>query len=221
MAVYVQTSMFNNSLIPPAIAGVLRAAAADALSRSGKLDLAFVASEFEQSSERTDRYFDFFRALLEDAGLCLDRSRVVDGRMSPAEAQDAVRSAEVVWLSGGWTPTQWGYFEKYGLAEPLRAHKGLVIGMSAGSINMAETAASTETLDGSTSLLVYPALGLVGTTVEPHFDPENIAPELLEFSRGHVLYGLCDEAAIVCKDGEVTFFGDVYRIENGVCTKIS
>ncbi len=221
MAVYVQTSMFNHSLIPPAIAGVLRAAAADARSRSGKLELAFVASEFEQSPERTDRYFDLFRSMLEDTGLRFDRARVVDGRMSPSEAQDAVRSAEVVWLSGGWTPTQWGYFEKYGLVEPLKAHTGLMIGMSAGSINMAETAASTETLDGSTSLLVYPALGLVSTTVEPHFDPENIAPGLLEFSRGHVLYGLCDEAAIVCKDGEVMFFGDVYCVENGVCTKIS
>ena len=70
-------------------------------------------------------------------------------------------------------------------------------------------------------LMVYPGLGLAPTTVEPHFDKDNIAPELVELSYNRVIYGLCDEGAIIHKDGEITFIGDVYRLENGAATQIS
>lgn len=220
MALSIQVSAFDNGSFPSAIAEVLRAAARAESAADGSLTLAFVASEFEQGHEKTDKYFAYFCGMFEDADIHFTHTCVVDARMSAEEMQKSVAKADIVWISGGWTPTEWAYLEKYGLVEPLRKRTGITIGMSAGAINMAEIAASTETLD-ERKLLVYPGLGLAPTTVEPHFDKDNIAPELVELSYSRVIYGLCDEGAIIHKGGEITFIGDVYRLENGAAAQIS
>lgn len=59
--------------------------------------------------------------------------------MTAKSAKIAVRGADILWLSGGDTPTQFGYLKSYGLVDVLKRHKGVIIGMSAGSINMAKT----------------------------------------------------------------------------------
>ncbi|MFX0547870.1 hypothetical protein ACOAKC_00915 [Hathewaya histolytica] len=61
---------------------------------------------------------------------------VIDGRMSKEISQDMVRNAYVLWLGGGDTPTQFAYLESYGLIPCIREQKGVIIGMSAGSINI-------------------------------------------------------------------------------------
>ena len=60
-------------------------------------------------------------------------------------AQDLVSNAEVLWLAGGDTSTQFNYLESYGLISCIREHKGVIIGMSAGSINMCKRAICTLT----------------------------------------------------------------------------
>lgn len=78
---------------------------------AGKKRFAFVASEFEALHDRTDDYFCFFLQMLAEIGLHFDSACVVDGRMCAAQAQAAVALADVVRLSGGDTPAQFGYLE--------------------------------------------------------------------------------------------------------------
>jgi len=73
---------------------------------------AFVASEFEKMHEKTDHYFKFFLKMFADIGITFEESYVVDGRLSAIEAQNAIKEADVVWLSGGDTPVQFGLFSK-------------------------------------------------------------------------------------------------------------
>ncbi len=55
-------------------------------------------------------------------------TNVVDGRMIAEEAQKSVAEADVVWLAGGGdTPTQFGYFQKYGLDTIIKKHKGVIV----------------------------------------------------------------------------------------------
>lgn len=74
----------------------------------------------------------------------------------------------MVWLAGGDTPTQFGYFQKYGLDTIIKKHKGVIIGMSAGSINLAETAICTLSCEHHRQE-IYIGLGCVNISVEPHF----------------------------------------------------
>ena len=103
MSTCILTSMFPNGLNGQA-AEVFR----QKINNRNKF--AFVASEFEQMHEKTDKYFRLFLNMFETAGICFDEAYVVDGRMSADEAQKAVKEADVVWLSGGNTPIQFQYF---------------------------------------------------------------------------------------------------------------
>jgi len=85
--------------------------------------------------------------------------------------------------------------------------------MSAGSINMAETSICTLSC-GHNKQVIYKGLGCVDISVEPHFDIHKVSDELLELSKEYVIYGLCDDAIIVCKDQEKRFYGEIYILKD-------
>ncbi len=174
----------------------------------------FIASEFEKMHEKTDKYFHFFLKMFQESGISFDETCVVDGRMTAEDAQKAVKEADVVWLSGGDTPVEFAYLKKYGLDTVLRQHKGVVIGMSAGSINMSQNAICTMSC-GHAKQEIYEGLGYVDFSVEPHFMREKLSDELLELSKEYLIYGLCDDSIIVSKDGQISFYGEVYRLKSG------
>lgn len=181
---------------------------------------AFIASEFEKLHEKTDGYCRFFLNMFEEKGIHFDESYVVDGRMTIEDAQRAVKTADVVWLSGGDTPTEFRYLQQYGLDKILKQHDGVIIGMSAGSINMAGTAVCTLSC-GHSKQLVYKALGCVDIHVEPHFVRNRVSDELLELSKEYELYGLCDESCIICSNEIMEFYGEIYRIADGIIEQVS
>lgn len=212
MSTYILSSMFPNGFHAQA-AEVFR----EKISKRDKF--AFVASEFEMLHEKTDKYFHLFLDMFEGIGIHFEEAYVVDARMSAEEAQREVLEADVVWLSGGDTPTQFGYFRKYGLDKVLREHDGVIIGMSAGSINMAKTSICTLSC-GHYKQEIYNGLGCVDLTVEPHFVRENVSEELLTLSEEYAIYGLCDDGLIVCSGETVEFYGEVYRISKRTVSRM-
>lgn len=212
MSTYILTSMFPNGFLAQA-AEIFR----QEISKRDKF--AFVASEFELLHEKTDKYFRLFLDMFEGIGIHFEEAYVVDGRMSAEAAQRAVSEADVVWLSGGDTPTQFGYFQKYGLVDVLKAHDGVIIGMSAGSINMAKTAICTLSC-GHYKQEIYNGLGCVDISVEPHFVREKVSEELLALSEEYTIHGLCDDGLIVCSGETVEFYGEVYRLSKRIVERI-
>lgn len=213
MRTSVQVSMFQNGF-PADLAAVLR----ERIPQNARF--AFVASEFEVMHEKTDKYFERFLNMFTVCGIEFSDARVVDGRMTPEAAQKTVKDADVIWLSGGDTPVQFAYLEKYSLSDVLKVHDGVFIGMSAGAINMAETAVCT--LDcGHDTEREYPALGVSPYTVEPHFDAEHISDEILHFSERYEMFGIGDEGAILYDSLETRFFGKVFRLCGGRCEQLS
>jgi dipeptidase E len=183
------------------------------------MNFAFVASEFENIYEKTDWYCNYFLKMFSDCGITFNSVNVIDGRISKETAQDMVRNVDVLWLAGGDTPTQFAYLESYGLIPCIREQKGVIIGMSAGSINMTKTAVCTLTCEHN-ELEIYEALGLVEFSVEPHFDKDNITEELLMLSEKYPLYGICDDGAIICAENNTLYIGDVFLIDNGQVTRV-
>jgi len=211
MSTYILTSMFPNDLNYEQ-SELFRTLLTE------RRKFAFIASEFEKMHEKTDKYFRFFLNVFQENGISFDEAYVVDGRMTVAEAQKALTEADVVWLSGGDTPVEFAYLKKYGLDTILKQHEGVVIGMSAGSINMAKSAICTLSC-GHTKQEVYEGLGFVDFSVEPHFVREKLSEELLELSKKYLIYGLCDDSIIVSKDGKVSVYGEVYYIKDGQMTE--
>ena len=207
MSTYILTSMFPNGF-PHQIIKVFQ----HKITKRNKF--AFVASEFEKLPEKTDKYFHFFLNMFADADIHFKTSYVVDGRMSASEAQKTISEADVVWLSGGDTPTQFQYFQKYGLDTVIQKHSGVIIGMSAGSINLAKTAICTLSC-GHAKQEIYRGLGCVDISVEPHFISGKVSNELLDLSKKYTIYGLCDDSIIVYTGGIIEFYGEIYKLNGG------
>ncbi len=207
MSTYILTSMFHNGFNAQ-IAEVFR----QKISKRNKF--AFVASEFEKTHEKTDKYFRFFLNMFEEIGILFEETYVIDGRMRADEAQRLVAEADVIWLSGGDTPTQFCYFQKYGLDTAFKQHDGIIIGMSAGSINMAKTSICTLSC-GHYKQEIYDGLACVDISVEPHFIRNNVSNELLDLSKKYTIYGLCDDSFIVCSGKTIEFYGEIYKLSLG------
>ena len=212
MSTYILTSMFNNGFSDEIVELFQKK-----ITQRGRF--AFVASEFKKNHRKTDNYFKFFLNMFEEKGIHFKEACVVDGRMTAKQAQETVEAADVVWLSGGDTPVEFAYFQEYGLIDVIKKHNGVVIGMSAGSINLADTAICTRSC-GHDPQQIYPGIGCVRISVEPHFVMGELSDELLELSEKYTIYGLCDESVIVCEDNDIEFYGEIYKIEKGKVEKI-
>jgi dipeptidase E len=213
MSINILTSMFPNGFTSE-FAAYLNSGIIN------RRNFAFVASEFHRIHDKTDNYFKDFLRMFTNCGIVFDNAYVVDGRMSKEQASEAIAMADVVWLAGGDTPVQYNYLKEYGLIPILREHTGVIIGMSAGAINMGKLAICTITCEHEKQE-IYPALGLVDISVEPHLNENGVTDELLQFSMKYPIYGMCDDSAIVFKDGNVTYMGEIFLIEQGESKKIS
>ncbi len=183
------------------------------------MSFAFVASEFKRAHQRTDWYCEYFLKMFSDCGVVFNKVQVVDSRMTKSEAQKAITESDVIWLAGGDTPTQYQYFVEYGLVSRLQKHQGVIIGISAGAINMSKTAICT-VASGHDQCAIYEALGIVDFSVTPHFNKDNIPDELIVISKDYPLYGICDNAAIFIANDKILYSGAIFLIEDGKVTRL-
>ena len=143
---------------------------------------------------------------------------IVDGRVGPEEAAALIASADVIFLAGGITLRQMEYFREYGLREAFAGARedAVIIGMSAGSINMADRVVLARDIEDETpELSVYEGLGLVDINIEPHLDlsREEHMEDIAEAAEVAPIYGLFDDSFILVQDGEMQIFGD-YQLFN-------
>lgn len=206
MAIRILTSHFDNGF-PQDFSARLKSII------NSREKFVFVASEFYGDPAKTDRYFHLFLNMFSDVGITFVDARVVDGRMSKEQVQKEIVSADVIWLAGGDTVAQYRYFKEFEIIPHIKNTDSVVIGMSAGAINMAETAICS-IASGHKSQAFYNALNLVNISVEPHFDPNNISQELLLISQKYPLVGLCDNSVIIEEKGKYELFGQIFLIKN-------
>ena len=132
--------------------------------------LLYVASS-RDDYEITDMYanlvFESFRMTLP-----FDTYSILDGRVD--DVKGLVDSADFIILGGGHVPTQNEYFNSIGLRDILSSLDTPVLGISAGSMNMAKLVYCPpelpgEALDKNFKLLLQ-GLGLTSINVFPHYN---------------------------------------------------
>lgn len=174
----------------------------------------------------TDGCRDSIHKALSEIGLKFSCFHVLDGR-NPEKTQELTSYSDVIVLGGGHVPTQNRFFQKIHLRERLQNFKGVILGISAGSMNMAE------------NVFVHPELP--GETTDPHFTGEfqglgfstrNILPHwqklpyeildgkhmlqdiILPTTSDHVFYGLPDGSYIFSNGKREELRGESYLISN-------
>ena len=140
--------------------------------------------------------------------MALDRIAVIDRRTSQEDAQRMIHEADCVFLMGGHPTQQMQLIREKGIAAELRASGGVLLGVSAGSINMARRA-----LDVWESHSPYAGIGLTNITIKAHVNPgeETLLQTLREVSAAEKL-PICameDESAIFITENGADWLGHI------------
>ena len=146
-------------------------------------------------------------------GIGFERFCVVDARMDPAEAQKWAREADCFFLMGGGAcAEQMQLMRDKGIYDIVRDGPGMVLGVSAGSMNMGKT-----TVDIWESLEPYEGLGFADITMIGHFDYNDTERLRLEteVSMERPVCAMEDESAIFIRNGKVDIIGTIHKIEKG------
>ena len=146
-------------------------------------------------------------------GIGFERFCVVDARMDPADAQEWAREANCFFLMGGGVcAEQLQLMRDKGIYDIVRNGPGMVLGVSAGSMNMGKT-----TVDIWESLEPYEGLGFADITMIGHFDYNDTERLRLEseVSMERPVCAMEDESAIFIRNGKVDIIGTIHKIEKG------
>ena len=192
----------------------------------------FISSD-PDGHARTDFYSASVRSCFEAAGFHFMRFDVLDGRNADRAAA-LVRESNLLVLSGGHVPTQNRFFRRIGLKALLRGFSGVLIGISAGSMNSAETVYAQPELEGEALDPAYlrflPGLGLTETMLLPHWqyvrgtvlDGLRVCEDItLPDSRGRCFYAIPDGTYLLIENGKETLHGEACRIRDGVIERIA
>lgn len=181
--------------------------------------------------EKNDSIRDTFAASFPMSGLPVRQMDVCDNRNE--KLVDEIAGYDLVILAGGHVPTQNQFFEKIHLKEHLRDFGGILIGISAGTMNSAEVVYAQPELEGESVDKNYqrflPGLGLTKLMVLPHY--QDIKDDILDGRRlfeditypdsvGREFYALEDGSYFLVENNETTLFGAAYRIKDGAIKQI-
>ena len=167
-----------------------------------------------------------------NSGIVFDTYNKLD-RRNAEMAPEFVKQANLIVLSGGHTPTENFFFADIRLKELLQDYDGVLVGISAGSMNSASVVYAQpeeagETLDPDFEKFL-PGLGLTQIQIIPHYqmikdytlDGKKLFEEVTyPDSMGHTFYALVDGSFLFGKDGREELRGEIYEIKDGVLTQI-
>lgn len=174
----------------------------------------------------------FMEQALEISDLSLSAVDIWDDR-TEEYSREALCSYDVIFLGGGHVPTENAYFDRIGLRDMIRDFDGMIIGISAGTMNAAETVYAQpeeegEALDPDYERFI-PGLGLTDINILPHLqmiagmelDGMKIIEEIsLGDSFGHDFLAIPDGSFVLIEEGLSTLYGEGWQIKDGQMRQI-
>lgn len=161
------------------------------------------------------------------AGMAFSSYAVLDGR-NMDDAAFLVENSDLIVFAGGHVPTQNGFLHECGLPELLEDYDGAVMGISAGSMNLAEKVYVQPEEPGESApefRRFVPGLGLTEVNILPHY--QKVKDAVLDGRRlyeditfadswGETFFVLPDGSWIYQDEEELTLLGKGMLIRNGV-----
>ncbi len=123
--------------------------------------------------ERTDYYAGEIAKAFAAAGMPFEEHVILD-RRNARKVEQLVAWADLIVLSGGHVPTQNAFFKEIFLREHLIVYTGVILGISAGSMNAADRVYAQPERNGEAIDPGYrrflPGLGLTNLNILPHYN---------------------------------------------------
>ena len=168
-------------------------------------------SAWPEDHARNDEDSDGMHQMFAERGMGFASHFVIDRRTSPTEAAELVRAAGCIFLMGGDPVLQMALIRDLGLVSPLRDSRAVILGVSAGAMNMGRQVA--EIWD---SKAFYEGLGLADITIKSHYtEGDWFVPLLKELSRAHPIVAMEDESAIFINEDGKRELGRMWLLDGG------
>ena len=180
----------------------------------------------------TDKFGYEMAKAFEEAELAFSDFRVLD-RRTQKDAQLLIWESDLIILAGGHVPTQNAFFQEIGLREMLENYQGVVMGISAGTMNSAERVYAQPEEAGESDpdfQRFLPGLGITEVNVLPHY--QQVKDYLLDGKRlfedvtyadsmGECFFAFVDGTYLLIDEGQTWLYGEAYCIQDGQIEQIS
>lgn len=173
----------------------------------------FIASSFDEF-DKNDLYYNNMLKFFDDINIRFKESYLIDDRKLKEEAIKHIEKSDVVYIMGGHPKREMENIQRYNLIEPLKYFDGIIIGVSAGTINMNKNICY---VDENNEILEYQGIGLTDYNIAPHLDFNNniYLEEILRVSKITRTIALPNESFIRIVDGNEEVIGEHYYFDNG------
>lgn len=167
------------------------------------------------------------------AGMPFRSLAILDGA-NAEDAPELIHNSDFIILAGGHVPTQNAFFRQIRLRELLGEFQGVILGISAGSMNAAELVYAQPELPGESIDPNYrrflPGLGLTHVSILPHY--QKVKDDFIDGrrlfedvtyrdSRNRTFYALPDGSYILIEGDDTLLCGRSYRLRNGILELLS
>lgn len=182
--------------------------------------MVFVASS--PFYDGTSTYAELTRSSLSLSGIRFSKMVILDGR-NMSSCRELMQRADLVFLAGGDTEIQMKFFENMNLRKHIIQCKGVIVGQSAGALNLATNVYCSPTPDETSTKKYWTGLGMTEINIEPHFNPENkdlIENVLLPDSKTKPFIAITDGSYIIDDGEKQTIYGEAYSFSKGEVKQI-
>ena len=182
--------------------------------------------------EQNDEMIEFFGNAVKKDGFTWSAFDLWDRRTKDV-SKETLHSYDVIWLGGGHVPTQNRYLQELELREKLKGFQGIVIGISAGTMNSADVVYAQpehegESVDPNYQRFIQ-GLNLTKTMILPHY--QMVKDYYLDGKRLYedITYGdsygqkflvLTDGSYLMSEQGRESIWGESYVISDGEIKKL-
>ena len=165
------------------------------------------------------------RSWLDQAGIMFDEYHLINDCVHKEDAQTIIQNASVIFLLGGNTVKQNDFLMEYELSDSIKKSNAVVMGSSAGAINMSKKWLCSKNLGYQVEMSsVYDGIGLDNFSVLSHFDLENnmamVQRELSLLSEEINIYASNKDCAVRVKGDKIDVFGTVFLISHSKIQKL-
>ena len=180
----------------------------------------------------TERVAEEMRSCFVEAGFHIPELDILD-RRNQEDAQLLIWKSDFIILAGGHVPTQNAFFQDIGLRELIKDYQGVVLGISAGTMNAADRVYIQPEEPGE-SVPEFPrfaeGLALTDVNILPHY--QMVKDNYLDGRRlfedityadswGKCFYVFVDGTYLLIEHGQTTLWGEAYRLSDGHMEQIS
>ncbi len=183
-----------------------------------KIIVSFVAATFDTYAAN-DNFINKLINLFDKKGLIFDQVYVIDERINNKQMLKNIHDSNIVFLLGGDTLSQIDYINKYKLKKEIKNKEKIIVGMSAGAINMAENVVlAKDEEDNIPQLSIYKGLGITTINIEPHCDFKNKKhwKDIEEASYYSDIVVMNDDCYIIGDNENIHYYGSYLILSKAV-----